>query len=421
MANFAAPGFSAGFARASNAMAEKERNEIAREQLGQATQKQAQERYKGAFDTALDAAEAHFEPQLERLSEGIQSGASEEQIAALTQNAMMGPESYALFAAEQRATAAAEARRSGFSEEQVEQLLQVMPSPGEYMQRKQAQLESTLELAQLQANRPDGATGFFANVTDMGDVRVTQERGADNSLTFKVGDQEVDPRDISPSVQRTQEVQDLQIPGHTPAQSGQILGELRKSAGANMAFAQIANTVIQNTAGKPETVGLTGAVLRGLDVITSQAEAIQNVTGLDTRYEKAVEEYDFRDMAGESQEVKTRLLDLVFLNLAAKGQTGRAVSDRDLEIFMEATGFGTGSPNLIASGLKSAVDNNEMALRASIINQTANSIPLDAIAPEGFGRIQSGNNPADLLRQAQEALDRGDVDEAMRLMDQAGN
>ena len=287
--------------------------------------------------------------------------------------------------------------------------------------------QSNVDAAQFmaEANRAQGSTQFTAQVGEE-QARVTSKRNADGTFSFFIGDQPVDPSTISVPVQSTRQVGGpLQIPGLTETQSGVVLSELRSQAAAAETFTQISNQLLNELGTEaPEKVGVVASVLRGLSSLTEQAQAFANVTGVSNIFEGKLEDldetYNFQDLAGESQEVKTRLLDLVFMNLAAKGQTGRAVSDRDLQIFMNATGFGTGDPGLVSKGLEAAIEDNQIALNNNILIRGGGSLALEDILPRGltgFQALGSGGPTQDQLRAIEAAIDAGNLDEATRLMD----
>lgn len=416
MANFAAPGFSSGFSRGAAAAQGAQSIKLQKEQLRSAQLEQAREQMQKAYDSSESTADSHLETYLELIEKAAPT-ASPEQMQELQNFALLGAQRHADFV---RDYMVAPAIAAGASPEE----LALLPDPDQYMEMKRQVVDAASEVARLIGQTPKPAGDFFAQVDGYeGSVRVTSQNDAGGNTKYFVGDKEVPAASVGQPVQETRELSNLQIPGLTPGQSGEVIGQLRESGAANNAFATIANRVVRQVQGQPEKVGVVGDILKSLDVVTSQAEAVANVFGVGQRYESDLDSYDWRSLANESQEVKTRLLDLVFLNLAAKGQTGRAVSDRDLEIFMDATGFGTGSPGRIASGLQSAVEDNRIGLEEQIRTKGGGALQVSDILPGGFVEF-SAPGQADmakanaLLQQANDAAAKGDMEEATRILDE---
>jgi len=121
----------------------------------------------------------------------------------------------------------------------------------------------------------------------------------------------------------------------------------------------------------------------GLDSPFVKEDENGNVTG----EAATIADFNFRGLAGASQEVKRSLLDMVFLDLAAKGQTGRAVSDRDLEIFMDRTGIDSGDPEQVIAGLARGVKNNTIQITQNVRTRAAGAFTVDDLIPGGLAKF----------------------------------
>ena len=185
----------------------------------------------------------------------------------------------------------------------------------------------------------------------------------------------------------------------TPEQTGRWVQSMQDRSAALKTQLALTQRLVNDMAARPETLGSVGAILRAVEEVRSFVGGIAQATGV--RPYQSVEEYNavfdrFKGAAGLSTANKRTLLDLVFLDLQSKGQTGRAVSDRDLEIFMQAAGFDSGSPQQVIAGLSTAAD-NATAGHMSALSPAARTlynddvIPLEALGvpQQGFPKIES--------------------------------
>lgn len=293
-----------------------------------------------------------------------------------------------------------------------------IPSGMEFVRARLPMLQAAIDTAQLQKEAtPVSTEDFFAVVEGFGDeaVRVTKEDTTAGTV-FKVGDQVVSAADVSqPTQKRTEIPADKVIPNLTPQQTGEIVIELRESIAANNGYAALASRLAQDVLDRPEKVGTVGDAIRSFGSLSSQVEGLARVFGLESPFEKDVEEYDFGALADETAEVKRTILDLVFLDLAAKGQTGRAVSDRDLEIFKRDTGIESGDVTQVVAGLRRGVENNRAQLDAQINAKTAGTFTAEELVPGGVvGFTEPGSDQlfTDAQSAFEAALESNDLDRA---------
>lgn len=141
MANFAGGGFSTGFARGAavrqNQQALKLQGQQFQAQQSEtraAAQAQALERLTQAYEASETSAQDYFESQIEMINTAAQQGATDEQIEALAQSALMGPNMHARFVAQLRAQATA----AGATPDQ----LALMPDPEQYLELRRQQIEA---------------------------------------------------------------------------------------------------------------------------------------------------------------------------------------------------------------------------------------------------------------------------------------
>lgn len=299
------------------------------------------------------------------------------------------------------------------------EIIAQMPDPASYVRQRLPVLEAQIATARAQAaEEPISENSFDAEVEGMGNVRVV-ERDTPEGTKFFVDGQEIQGSQISRPVQRTEEVQALQIPGLTPSQSGQEIRAIRQQVAANNAYAQLSNRLARDVENQPEKVGTVADIIRAFGSLTAQADALASVFGLEKPFEGDIEDYNFRSLAGEAQEVKRTLLDLVFLDLAAKGQTGRAVSDRDLAIFMDRTGIESGDPEQVISGLRRGVENNRTQLTENIKARTG--FDLEEIVPDGLVDFEDPGEQIALDRDVDRAIDEAlaadDLERAEAIVD----
>lgn len=116
--------------------------------------------------------------------------------------------------------------------------------------------------------------------------------------------------------------------------------------------------IIERVEGNPELISAAGAISRGAETLASQIDGLAKLSGIDIDASRNVSDYtdilnSFEGEAIKSAEIQSAVVNLAFSAAASSGQTGRAVSDRDVERFMREIGASTGSPETFVAVLKS--------------------------------------------------------------------
>lgn len=412
MATFdsAGAGFARGFARGRTIRQNQQALEAQQRRAETEAEIRRQAAMRETFTRARNQSLDVFNRAVELAGKAAQNGAPPDSqvIQQLKVMAVASLGSFARTAQELRARAVA----AGAAPEQIQQL----PDGLAFVQNNLPLFDAAVEVGNL--SREGKSSTFFADVEGVGNARVTAIQQPDQTFKFSIDGQEVPASAIAPPVQRTQEVRDIVIPGLTDSQTGQVLDELRAQGAAVNSFTEMANSVLTKIGDDARKVGTLGDFVRGLASFASQAGAVAKMAGLDAPFEGSLDDFNFGSLADASQQVKTTLLNLVYLDLASKGQTGRSVSDRDLQIFMDANGFSTGDPSQVASAMQATVENNQLTFRNNVLVRGGGAVGVRDILPDGLSEFQSEDNTADILMRAEEALNAGDLDKAEQLLEQ---
>jgi len=282
-----------------------------------------------------------------------------------------------------------------------QELIDLMPDPQEFVRTRLSLFEAQINSAKAaSANEDIETSDFFADVEGFDDtVRVTK-RDTPEGPEFRVGQNVVDASKVGKPINQTQEVVgQFRIPGLSEGDSSKEVMTLRQQAAAINTYTTIANDLVQEVNKHPEKLATVGDLIRAFGSLTAQVEGLSSVFGLDSPFVKedengnvtgeaaTIADFNFRGLAGASQEVKRSLLDMVFLDLAAKGQTGRAVSDRDLEIFMDRTGIDSGDPEQVIAGLARGVKNNTIQITQNVRTRAAGAFTVDDLIPGGLAKF----------------------------------
>lgn len=376
-----------------------------------------------AIESAKDSAREMNEKQLELASETFQRGGTVEQVGSAI---LPGIERTSRHVANLINEPVLQAIAAG-------ELPADTPLPGDdFLAEQMTRAQAVLSLGQINQEAGD-FSGINVEVTrdipelglKAGDPARAIQRETDQGIEFTINGVPVSGTDIRSQTQRTQEVTDFPlIPGTTEKGTETVVTALRESIGASRAFAQLANRFAADAKGRPEKLGTVGDIVRAFGSFTAQVEGIARIFGLDSPLEKEVDEYDFGSLASESAEIKRSILDLVFLDLASKGQTGRAVSDLDLKRFLEDSGISSGDPEQVVAGLRRGVENNQAQLREAIRIRGGGVVTEEMLAPDGLGEFVEPGTP-DMRQQGLQAFDAAleanDLDRAEAIMEALRN
>ena len=315
------------------------------------------------------------------------------------------------------------------------EFIEAFPDPQEFIAQRVPLLQAKIDAVRLEKEaEPLKTNTFFAEVRDVGpNVRV-EERKTPEGSKFFVDGREVPAASVGQPIQRTQQVGNLQIPGLSTDQSGREIMAMRQQVAAANSYTALAQQLANEINNKPEKLGTVGDVVRAFGSFTAQVEGLANVLGVDSPFvmddgitPAGIEDFNFRSLAGESQEVKRTLLDLVFMDLNSKGQTGRAISDKDLQIFMDRTGIDSGDPRQVIAGLARGSQNNAVILKEGINTRSGGAFGVKDIAPGGITEFKAPaekSSAGDANKAALEILSKPnptseELDKAEALLDAA--
>lgn len=184
----------------------------------------------------------------------------------------------------------------------------------------------------------------------------------------------------------------------TPAQLGvdrNSLVSVRDTRIAARQAIESANDIQRLVAGRPDLLGVAGRIARLTDDVAAQAVGLANLTGLNVTASRDPSAYAeaFREMGGtaaESAQVQSAIVNMAFAAAAASGQSGRSVSDKDVERFVKEIGASTSSPNTFISVLESfkeRVDRNYQIAAEETLGERQESLlgrsPMAAQPPLG--------------------------------------
>lgn len=122
-----------------------------------------------------------------------------------------------------------------------------------------------------------------------------------------------------------------------------VLEKIASQEAEVKSFNRSAADVVTSIAGHGELLGLTGAGVRFVNEINANVESLAKLTGINIKASKDVAAYEetldgLRGTAAASAEVRSLVVGLAFAAAAASGQSGRDVSNRDVERFITQIG-----------------------------------------------------------------------------------
>lgn len=388
------------------------------------------DKFRTAIGAAFQSSQDAVDQASELAAQLAEQGASPEQIDSIAQVAKANAASYAVTVSQ----IIEQARLDGATPEQIEEIKLGLGDPAAFVEQQLARFDAAVEVGRLtfENQPPEQGSTFFATVTGDDGIarqsRVQSVRDDDGNFQFSVDGQPVDGSQLSTPINQQQSTTgELQIPGLTAGDSSKTIQELTEQGAAGNAYAALANEAAQLIADDPTKIGTVGDAIRFFGQLGAQAEAVARVVGLESMFvdengqsitgDQAIEGFDFGSLREATADIKRTLLDLVFLDLAAKGQTGRAVSDRDLAIFMENTGINSGDPKQVIAGLNAGVRNNQILYRQNVLGRTRGTLTAEQVIGGPMVNFEQPGDRSSALRAVDEALAAGDFDRAEQLMD----
>jgi hypothetical protein len=141
-------------------------------------------------------------------------------------------------------------------------------------------------------------------------------------------------------------------------------------------FQAVGQKLVNAVARNPGSIGTLGSLLRTVGSLQAQATQVVQMTGLSLQPLGAYSSWPAGLETGvASAEVQTRFLTLALLNAAANGQTNRALSDRDLQLFSQQVGADTGSPRQVFARLQAINEDNTESYQRSLRTAFPDEIP----------------------------------------------
>lgn len=143
--------------------------------------------------------------------------------------------------------------------------------------------------------------------------------------------------------------------GKIPATAKQKMDALGSNV-SEMEF--IGNEIISKMKENPNILGVAGGLSRLTDSMKEQAIGLaQEVFDIEVTASQDINQYDWSKVpaAAKSAEMQTNLLNLAMAAAASKGQSGKSLSDKDLQREIEAIGGGAGSRTQLEARIKATI------------------------------------------------------------------
>jgi hypothetical protein len=150
--------------------------------------------------------------------------------------------------------------------------------------------------------------------------------------------------------------------------------------------------------------GIGGSVVRGLNSLRSQAEAIARQSGDDVNLSLENYQDELQGMAGASNQVKSGLIHLAYMQ--AKAQHGEdRVTDQDVRLMMDGLGMETNDPEIIMRRVNEAIDSMKATIRGR-----ANAMGIDVPDMSALDQEDSGGGAANVDNPQKERRNRSEQD-----------
>jgi len=158
----------------------------------------------------------------------------------------------------------------------------------------------------------------------------------------------------------------------TKSQSGKQQVDLQEFEIATRQALSTANELKNTVAETPEALGASGELTKTLEGWANQARNFANITGVEVAASLDPNKYDFEKAGIGSQNavLKSNAVKLAFAAASASGQTGKSVSDKDVERFLEQIGAGLQSPKQFSRVIDSFTNGlkKDFRIRYNVIN-----------------------------------------------------
>lgn len=172
--------------------------------------------------------------------------------------------------------------------------------------------------------------------------------------------------------------------------------------------------------GRPELLGVAGFLARTVDSIRAGIRGLSNLFTPDrqisedlldpARYAAVLDRMALTIPAMRSAQIRSMVVSLAFSAAEASGQTGRAISDRDITRFIEEIGASTASPEQFVGVIRSfamrTAENFSLAFEIATGAKKQLPLPIKGIEQMSASELNNLYKPLLTVEQLQQSLDR---------------
>ena len=451
----AGAGFSRGFLGSRQLKIERE-DKAARRRAAEA------DSLRESISTARTQSLEGFKQAIELASKASEAGADDEQIAAIRQIASSSLASFAQTAQSLRQQAA----QSGATED----VIAALPDGLAFVRQHLPLFDATVQAGRLRTPAAQGASeadktmgevealagrlgksvdqvaqamGILPkderavsvgqrNIKGIGEAEVL--RDADSGLFF-IQDEKGVPTfiastDMTTPPERVEQGGPGAFDPRTQAQQGEAVTKFLDAAIGGVGAIEQGTELLKIAQQSPESLGAPGAIARVGNEFIRTAVGLGNMLGIDVGAERDIDAFSYegftgnlREVAIENQAFRAGVYGVAFA--AAVADQGLRPTDKDIQAFIDQIAGSTADPQAFSRTITQFVERIDRKLRAVARinripkeNQDAAFAEFDR-ALAGFRSQAGGSDGAgDLLSQAEEALNAGDIEKAEELMRQ---
>ena len=119
---------------------------------------------------------------------------------------------------------------------------------------------------------------------------------------------------------------------------------------------------------KPEALGFSGAVASSVNSLVAQTQNFARIAGIPVNASLNPKDYQdtFKDIGITNARLQSQIIGLAFAAAAASGQTGRGISDRDIELFLRKIGGSTQDPVALMAVLEDFKEDVDFRFRSQV-------------------------------------------------------